>query len=267
MSRIADAFAGESGPLLIAYLVAGDPDPETCETLVRTVIEAGADIVELGMPFSDPVADGPTIQRAGERALQGGMTVGGLWSTVRRMRDRTEVPIVILTYANPVVRRGIERFYGEAASAGADGVIIVDMPPEEADGAIAAARIHGIDQIFLVAETTSDERLAAILACTPGFVYLVSTRGVTGARKELPPSAYVLVDRVRRQQAGIPLAVGFGISTPAQARSLAEAGADGMIGGSAIVRLVEEHLGDTERMLAEVGRYVGEMKDGLRGGG
>jgi tryptophan synthase alpha chain len=266
MSRIDEAFAGTSGPLLIAYLVAGDPDPETCEFLAMAAIEAGADIIELGMPFSDPVADGPTIQRASERALQGGMTVDGLWALVRRVRVRSETPIVILTYANPVVRRGIEGFYGEAASAGVDGVIVVDMPPEEAVSAIAAARTRGIDQIFLVAETTSDERLPAILARTGGFVYLVSTLGVTGARKELPPTAFALLGRVKRQQAGIPLAVGFGISTPAQAVALADAGADGVIVGSAIVGLVEEHLGDTERMLAEVAGYIGGMKAGLRGG-
>ena len=259
MTRIGDLFGRLDRPAFIAYLVAGHPDAAGFPVAAQGVIDGGADILELGMPFSDPVADGPTIQHAHTRALEGGMTVDRYFDTVRGIRDIAEIPLVLMVYCNTVHRRGVERFYREAREAGADAVLIVDMPPEEGERALAAARENGLDQIFLVAPSTSDERLGLVTGSGSGFLYLASLLGVTGARDRLSGEASGLIARVR-PHTGLPLAVGFGISLPEHARALAEAGVDGIIVGSAIVDLVERNAGDPGRMAREVRGFVAGMR-------
>jgi tryptophan synthase alpha chain len=259
MSRIADTFRGAEGPLFIGYTVAGDPDPSASIRIAETVLDAGADILELGVPFSDPVADGPVIQRGGIRALQAGTTPAGVFGMVREIRKRSEKPIVLLTYYNPVFRMGPDRFYREAAAAGVDGILAVDLPLEEADRARESAREHDLDQILLAAPTTGDPRLARIVDAASGFLYLVSRAGVTGTRDDLPGDLRGLIGRVKAR-GSIPVAVGFGISHPDHVRACAAAGADAVIVGSGIVGLVERHLADPPAMHEVIRAYIRRMK-------
>ena len=262
MSRIGKTFGTLDRPAFVAYLVAGHPDPAGFAAAARAVIDGGADVLEIGMSFSDPVADGPTIQRAHTRALDRGMTVDRYFEMVREVRRSSEIPIVLMVYCNTVHRRAVDRFYREARAAGADGVIVVDMPPEEGGRVVRAARGNGLDQVFLVAPSTDDARLDRILESAGGFVYLASLLGVTGARDRLSDDAARLIARVR-PRTSLPLAVGFGISRPEHARVLKEAGADGVIVGSAIVKIIEEHAGDPERMAREVRDFVAGMREAL----
>jgi tryptophan synthase alpha chain len=216
------------------------------------------------MPFSDPVADGPTIQRAHTRALEGGMTVDGYFEAAREIRRISEIPLVLMVYCNIVHRRGVGRFYREAADAGADGVLIVDMPPEEGERALAAARENDLDQILLVAPSTSEERLPLIAGSGSGFLYLASLLGVTGARERLSGEVSALITRVR-PHTRLPLAVGFGISRPEHAAALRAAGADGVIVGSAVVDLVEKNIRDPEMMGREIRVFAAGMREALEG--
>jgi tryptophan synthase alpha chain len=262
MTRIGERFGRLDRPAFIAYLVAGHPDTAGFPAAARAVIDGGADVLEIGMPFSDPVADGPTIQHAHTRALEADMTVDRYFAAVRGIREISEIPLVLMVYCNTVHRRGVEQFYREAREAGADAVLVVDMPPEEGERALAAARENRLDQIFLVAPTTSEDRLGLIARSGSGFLYLASLLGVTGARDRLSGEASRLIARVR-PHTGLPLAVGFGISRPEHARALADAGADGIIVGSAIVNLVETHAEDREGMAREIRGYVREMREAL----
>jgi tryptophan synthase alpha chain len=262
MGRIAAVFARLDRPAFIAFTVAGDPDRETSIRAATALIDGGTDILELGIPFSDPVADGPTIQKADERSLAAGTKTGMVFDMVRTLREKTAVPIVLLVYCNMVLHRGIDRFYSEAHDAGVDGILIADMPVEESDEVYEAARRHGIDPIFLITQTTSDERIKAIAARAQGYLYLVAVLGVTGVRDEVSSGALELLGRVRNHSP-LPLALGFGISTPSHAKICAEAGADGVIVGSAIVALVEKNLGSPETMVKELKAYVTRMKGAL----
>jgi tryptophan synthase alpha chain len=262
MTRIGDLFGRLDRPAFIAYLVAGHPDNGGFRAAARAVVDGGADILELGMPFSDPVADGPTIQHAHTRALGAGMTVDRYFAAVRDIRSASDIPLVLMVYCNIVHRRGVERFYREAGEAGADAVLIVDMPPEEGERALAAARENHLDQVFLVAPSTLEERLGLVAGSGSGFLYIASLLGVTGARDRLSGEASRLIGRVR-PHTRLPLAVGFGISRPEHARALAEAGADGVIVGSAIVDLVEAHAGDPDRMAREIRGFVTGMREAL----
>jgi len=264
MTRIGDIFRRLDRPAFIAYLVAGDPDSAGFLTAANAVIGAGADILELGMPFSDPVADGPTIQRAHARSLEGGTTVDRLFDSVREIRRSSEIPLLLMVYCNTVYRRGVERFYREAKEAGADGVLVVDMPPEEGERAVRAARENGLDQIFLAAPSTPDRRLDLVAGSGSGFLYLVSLLGVTGARERLSDEASRLIDHAR-PRTRLPLAVGFGISRPEHAAALRDAGADGVIVGSALVKIVEEHARDPDRMAREIRGFVAGMLGALKG--
>ncbi|MGC9436065.1 MAG: tryptophan synthase subunit alpha [Methanomicrobiales archaeon] len=237
--RIDEAFAAADRALFIGFLVAGDPDPATGTRIADALIDGGVDLLELGVPFSDPLADGPAIQRAHARALAAGMTLDRVFDQVRHIRSRSTVPVVLFTYANPVFRRGIERFCREAAGAGADGLLVVDLPAEEAGELDRAAGRAGLSLISLVAPTTTDRRRSMILARARGFVYLVSREGVTGVQARMPPALADLIAPVR-SETDLPVAVGFGISTPDQARAVAAAGADAVVVGSAIVRLIED---------------------------
>lgn len=259
MSRLETILARRTAPAFIAFLVGGDPDHHRCIQAAKAVIDAGADILELGMPFSDPVADGPTIQRADERALRGGMTTDLLFDIIREIREYSEIPLVLLTYYNIVYRKGMDRFYHEASSAGLDAILIVDMPVEEAEEAVQLAHQVAIDQIFLVSPTTSAERLDQILSKAGGFLYLVSTLGVTGARKELSAEATRLITLVKKRT-HLPLAVGFGISTPDHVSQLMKAGADAIIVGSALVDIMEKNLADGQKTCSELTAFIQQMK-------
>jgi tryptophan synthase alpha chain len=264
MNRIDRWFGEHTTPAFIGFAVAGDPDPETSVRVATTLVDAGVDILELGMPFSDPVADGPTIQRADQRALGAGATPEAVFAIAREIRAARQIPLVLLTYFNLVLRRGIGSFYRDAREAGIDGVLIVDMPVEESDGVREAAQAAGIAPIFLVAPTTSAARQEAIIARASGFLYLVSVLGVTGVRDRVAAETVSLI-RGMRSRTQLPLAVGFGISEPEHVASCCEAGADAVIVGSAIVDIIERHLGDEEGMMAALSTYVTAMR-AVKGG-
>lgn len=262
MGRIEKAFAQGNKPLFIGFTIAGDPDKITSIRIARALITGGTNILELGIPFSDPVADGPTIQKADERALMAGTTPDTVFEIVREIRKESDVPIVFLTYYNIVYRCGIERFYHEAQEAGVDGILIADMPVEESEVVCTIASGYDIAPIFLISQTTSDNRVKKIAAKARGYLYLVSVLGVTGVRDQVSDAAIDLLNRVRRHTS-LPLAIGFGISTPGQAHTCARAGVDGVIVGSAIVEIVERNLKDTDAMESELKEYVSSMKNAL----
>ena len=243
-TRISRRFAelrpsGELG--IVAYITAGDPSLDATHRFVLALAEAGADVVELGIPFSDPLADGPTIQRASERALKSGTTVVTVLELVRRIRQSSEVPLVLFGYYNPVLQMGLEKFAAAASDAGADGVLITDLTPEESDEYRRILSAHHLDTIFLGAPTSTDARLAAIAACSSGFLYLISRTGVTGAKDALPDDLPSLVRRARAVTK-LPIAVGFGISLPGHV-SLLGGFADAAVVGSALVSEIEQHTG------------------------
>ena len=241
MNRIDEAFARlrrERRGGFIPFVTAGDPDVETSIEIVVALARAGADVIELGVPFSDPVADGPVIQRASERALAHGTGVAEVLEVVRAARERTQIPIVLFSYFNPLLQYGLERLANDAADAGADGVLVTDLAPEAARAFIEHLRARDLHMILLVAPTTSDARLRIIAERASGFVYAVSRAGVTGARTELSREAEHLVGRVRAAT-DLPVAVGFGVSSAAHVRDV-WAYADAAIVGSAIVREIED---------------------------
>jgi tryptophan synthase alpha chain len=223
------------------------------------LIGGGTDILELGVPFSDPVADGPTIQKADERSLAAGTKVDTVFEIVREIRKRSDVPLVFLAYYNTVYHRGIDRFYQEAHEAGVDGILIADMPVEESEEVYKAALRHYIDPIFLITQTTSDERIKKIAAKARGYLYLVAVLGVTGVRDTVSTGALDLLKRVRKHT-DVPLALGFGISTPAHVKTCAAAGSDAVIVGSAIVNIIEKNVKNPEKMEQDLKAYVAAMK-------
>src|SRR6266571_2927419 len=223
--------SGELG--IVAYITAGDPSFDATLKFVLALAEAGADVIELGVPFSDPLADGPTIQRASERALKAGATLAGVLGLVRRIRQSSQVPLVLFSYYNPILQMGLEKFASAAESAGADGVLATDLTPEESEDYRRILAAHHLDTIFLGAPTSTDERLAKIAACSSGFLYLISRTGVTGAKDTLPDDLPALLRRARAASK-LPLAVGFGISLPGHV-SLLGGLADAAVVGSALV--------------------------------
>lgn len=253
--------AGELG--LVAYLTAGDPTLEATEQIVLALEEAGADIVELGVPFSDPIADGPTIQRASERALRSGTTLAGVLGLVRRLRQKSQIPLVLFSYFNPVLQMGVERFAPEAASAGADGVLITDLTPEEAGDYGEKVHARGLDTIFLAAPTSTDARLAKIAESSSGFLYLISRTGVTGTRDALPEDLPALIRRARGMTS-LPIAVGFGISLPGHVSILGGL-ADAAVVGSALVEEIER-AATVDAAAAAVAERVRSLKQAARRG-
>jgi tryptophan synthase alpha chain len=240
-TRISRRFAElrEAGELgLVAYITAGDPSLDATHRFVLALAEAGADVIELGVPFSDPLADGPTIQRASERALKSGTTLAGVLDVVRRIRKSSQVPLVIFGYYNPVFQMGLEKFAAAASSAGADGVLITDLTPEESDDYRQILAAHHLDTVFLGAPTSTDERLAKMSACSSGFLYLISRTGVTGAKDSLPDDLPALLRRAR-SHTRLPIAVGFGISLPGHVSVLGGL-ADAAVVGSALVSEIEK---------------------------
>ena len=245
MNRISTTFKQlrrDNAKALIPFITAGDPDLATTEALIPLLAAAGADIIELGVPFSDPMADGPTIQKASERALAAGTTLARILATVKSARQRTQVPIVLMGYFNPLLQYGLERFAIDAVAAGVDGVLIVDLPPEEAGELRRICRRTGLQLIFLVTPTSDQERIDRIAAQGMGYLYYVSVTGVTGARTSLADSLSERLQAVK-SRTSLPVVVGFGIATPEQAAT-AGANADGVVVGSALVKLFEEHQGD-----------------------
>jgi tryptophan synthase alpha chain len=266
MSRIRDTFAeldGRNEGALIAYIMAGDPDPALTPRIAATVARH-ADIIELGIPFSDPIADGKTIQAAGNRALLAGMTPRRIFEIIATIRKGTDTPLVVMSYYNPILRFGIRRFMREFAGAGGDGIIIPDLPVEEAAEVVREARENEIDTIFLIAPTTLEERIEMICVHSTGFVYLVSLLGVTGAREAVSGVVKPLVQRVVRKRRDIPIAVGFGISKPEHVREIVASGAKGVIVGSAIVDLIAKHQEEPERMLAALDEFCAALKDATK---
>ncbi len=262
MSRIDGLFARKN-PVFIGFTVAGDPGIGASFRVAKAMIDAGVDLLEIAIPYSDPVADGPVIERAHLRALRAGTTPDDVFALVRQVREHApEVPVVLFTYYNIIHRRGPGRFFAEAAAAGADGVLIVDLPSEESGEVAPFAARHGIDRIALIAPTTSPERQHAILREASGFVYLISLEGVTGERDRLPPGIAGLVGAVR-EKTDLALAVGFGVSRPEHVRTVVEAGANGVIVGSALVRIIEEHPGDWPGMHEALRTAIVALRRGL----
>lgn len=264
MSRIADKFAelkkkGEKA--LITFITAGDHGLDTTRALIHEMEKSGADIIELGVPFSDPMADGPTIQKASERALAAGTTLEGILAMVTSVRNVSQVPIILMGYFNPVFRYGIRRFAADAAAAGVDGVLLVDLPPEEAALFKGEAAAQGLDVIFLLTPTSDAGRMEKVAAMASGFLYYVSVTGVTGARKNVADSVPAAVAQIK-ERLDLPVAVGFGIADPSQAGMVA-AVADGVVVGSALVKLFEEFRGD--KLKEQMTRFIAELKAGMAG--
>lgn len=256
MSKIRHAF--ENGKAFIAFITCGDPDIETTASAVRAAVENGADLIELGIPFSDPTAEGPVIQGANIRALSGGITTDQIFAFVRELREDVKVPMVFMTYANVVFSYGAKRFISICRDIGMDGLILPDLPFEEKEEFLPVCQECGIDLISLVAPT-SENRIAMIAREAQGFLYIVSSLGVTGTRSEITTDLDSII-RVVRQNTEIPCAVGFGISTPRQARQMADI-SDGIIVGSAIVKLLEKY---GRKAPVHIGEYVKSMKEALR---
>lgn len=257
MSNIQKAF--EQGKAFIPFVTCGDPDLETTAAIVRAMAQSGADLIELGIPFSDPTAEGPVIQGANLRALSGGVTTDQIFDLVRNLRKDVTIPLVFMTYANVVFSYGTEKFLANCAQVGVDGLILPDVPFEEKEDFAPVCKEYGVDLISLVAPT-SEGRVAAIAREAQGFVYIVSSLGVTGVRSEIKTDIPALVSLVKANT-HIPCAVGFGISTPEQAANMAQH-ADGAIVGSAIVKIIGRHGRDAAPHVAE---YVKSMKDAVRG--
>jgi tryptophan synthase alpha chain len=239
-TRISNLFAqkkAQGRKAFIAYVTAGDPSLARTPELVLALERGGADLIELGVPFSDPIADGPVIQRASERALRAGATVAKLLETVREIRARSQVPLLLFSYLNPLLRYGFDNLARDAAAAGIDGVLLTDLSVEEAAEPVSRLRNHSLDTVFLAAPTSSERRLRLVAEHSSGFVYLVSRTGVTGERASLSASAAPLTQRMR-QLTKLPLAMGFGVSTPAQVAEVASL-VDGVVVGSAIVKFIE----------------------------
>lgn len=260
MNRIDQCFEklrASGGKALIPFLTAGDPDLTTTSELAWALEGAGADLLELGVPFSDPLADGTTIQRASQRALENGVTLKGVIGLVEQIRAQSHMPIILMSYMNPILRMGAREFASRASAAGVDGIIIPDLPPEEAQelqSSCAAAMIH---TIFLAAPTSTDARLRRIAKSSQGYIYYVSLKGVTGARERLQDDLEVSISRLR-QFTDKPVAVGFGISTPGQVSQVAPL-VDGIIVGSAIVERIERRRNHPE-MVGEVAEFVRSLK-------
>jgi tryptophan synthase alpha chain len=247
---------------LIPYVTAGDPDPAVTVPLMHAMVEAGADVLELGVPFSDPMADGPVIQKATERALLHHVSLHDVLAMVREFRSKdTETPVVLMGYLNPVEVMGYEDFASQASSAGVDGVLTVDLPPEEAEGLIASLKKHDLDPIFLLSPTSNSSRISQICASASGFVYYVSLKGVTGAANLDVDTVAEKLQEIR-QHTGLPLGVGFGIKDAETAAAVAGV-ADAVVVGSAVVKLMEAAAGDTQAIIHDVCNLLSGMRQAM----
>ncbi len=264
MNNIAQAFQKaklQGNGALIAYITSGDPTPQMTPKIAGALIKGGVDILELGLPFSDPIADGPTIQAASIRALAAGTTPMKVLEIARAIKRQHDVPIIVMTYYNPVFRTGLDRFFTLAKDSLVDGMIVPDLPVEEADDYRKTAQKYGIDTIFLAAPSTTNERLSKIVAFTSGFLYLVSRFGVTGEKTAIEASTVNLIKRVLPFTEGkIPLAVGFGISKPEHVKQVIQSGADAAIVGSTFVNIIQKNSQTPEKMLKELQETAQKLK-------
>jgi tryptophan synthase alpha chain len=267
MSRIKNTFNKlnkKKETALIPYIMAGDPDLATTRKLIFEMEKAGCDIIELGAPFSDPLADGPTIQKAAIRSLKNHTTIADVLGLVAEVRKESKIPLILMTYYNLIFKYGEERFVHDAAAAGLDGVILPDLPPEEAGILIPAAKKAGLDMIFLLAPTSTGERIKLVCRVSQGFVYYVSLTGVTGARADIQHSVKDSLEKIKAVT-DKPIGVGFGISTPDQAAQVAQWGADGVIVGSALVKVIEEN-GSSPELVEKAAAFVRALKQGVLAG-
>jgi tryptophan synthase alpha chain len=267
MSRIKNTFnklKKKNETALIPYIMAGDPDMTATKTLILEMEKAGGDIIEIGAPFSDPLADGPTIQKAALRSLRHHTSISDVLGLVADVRKTSKIPLIIMTYYNLIFHYGEERFVADAAAAGLDGIILPDLPPEEAGTFIAPAKKAGLDTIFLLAPTSTEERIKVVCKVAQGFVYYVSLTGVTGARTDIQHSVKDSLAKIRAHTEK-PICVGFGISTPDQAAQIAGWGADGVIVGSALVKVIEESAGSPE-LAGKAAAFVKALKQGVLAG-
>ena len=263
ISRMFESRRREDRKALIAYITAGDPTPALTGELVAALERGGADLIELGVPFSDPVADGPVIQRASERALKAGTTLHGVLEIAAGIRRRSEVPLLLFTYLNPLLRYGVERLAADAVAAGIDGCLLTDLSVEEAHGYVESMRAHHLDTVFLAAPTSTPRRLNLVAKYSTGFVYLVSRTGVTGERDSLSDAVSPLVNAMR-QVTDLPLAVGFGISRPEHVAQVGRV-ADAVVVGSAFVRLIEA-TGNDASLPLQLESLTRELKHGFKMG-
>ncbi len=247
---------------LIPFFVIGDPDFDTSLAIVKTAIDAGADVLELGIPFSDPIADGPTIQKADIRAMKSGINMKKALDFIRKVKDYRDVPIGLLMYYNLVYQYGIEKFFNDFHIAGVNSVLVADLSIDDADEIVGPARSAGLDTVFMVTPVTKPERMELIASITTGFIYTVSVLGVTGSREKLSDTVGELVGKLKKLT-NVPVCVGFGISKAEHAAAVAQAGADGVIIGSKIVGLIENNLNDTEKMLADISAFLSEVKSAI----
>jgi tryptophan synthase alpha chain len=267
MSRIKNTFnrlKKKNETALIPYIMAGDPDLATTRTLINEMEKAGCDIIELGAPFSDPLADGPTIQKAAIRSLKNHTSIADVLGLVADVRKTSSIPLILMTYYNLIFKYGEEHFVHDAVSAGLDGMILPDLPPEEAGTLIPLAKKEGLDSIFLLAPTSTDDRIKLVSKVSQGFIYYVSLTGVTGAKLASQNSIKDAVQKIKTVT-DKPVAVGFGISTPDQAAQVALSGADGVIVGSALVKVIEENIGNPE-LTTHAAAFVKALKQGVLAG-
>ena len=265
MNRIDKKFQelrGENTRAFMPYLCAGDPTPELTSKLLLTLEDAGGDLIELGVPFSDPIADGPTVQRSSERALKHSISLQDILDLVRELRLKTEIPIALMSYYNPIFRMGEREFCIAARDAGVDGVIVPDLPVEEAQPLLDVAPQYNLATIFLIAPTSPPERMKNIAAASTGFIYCVSLTGVTGTRNTLSDEIVPTIAELRKHT-DKPISVGFGVSTPEHANQVADV-ADGVIVGSAIVNVIEENMDDETKLLAAVKQFASELAAGVK---
>ncbi len=265
MSRIQQAFArarAANRAAFVAYVCAGDPDFDTSLDVCRALLANGVDILELGVPFSDPLADGLTNQLAAQRALESGMTAARVFELVRRVREFSQAPIVFYTYYNLVFANGVDAYVRSAKAAGVDGILTLDLPPEEAGDVAAACAAHGVETVFIVAPTSPDERIRKIAATATGFIYYVSREGVTGVREETAGNIPQALARIRAHSK-LPTVVGFGIGTRAQVAEVA-AHADGVVVGSALVNCIRDHLDDRAKIVPTIGARAADLAAGVQ---
>lgn len=261
-SEVFSELKRQNRAALIPFFVLGDPDFDTSFELIKAAIDAGADVLELGVPFSDPIADGPTIQKADIRAVRSGMNVHKALELIGRIKQYKDIPIGLLMYYNLICHYGVEKFFSDFHQAGVNSVLVADMTIDDADEVETTIRRAGLDTVFMVTPITTEERIKKIAAKTTGFVYTVSVLGVTGSRDTLSDSVEALVARLK-SLADIPVCVGFGISKPEHARAVAQAGADGVIIGSRLVGMIEANLGDPSQVIAKIAGFLTEVKPAL----
>lgn len=264
MKTYSQVFSELDGAALIPFFVIGDPDFETSMEIVKAAIDSGADILELGIPFSDPIADGPTIQKADIRSLGSGMTVKKALEFISQVKQHRDIPVGLLMYYNLVYQYGTEKFFADFHEAGVNSVLIADLSIDDADEVAGPARGAGLDTVFMVTPNTQAERMKLIASKTTGFIYTVSVLGVTGSRNELSDAVEGLVGRLK-EITDVPVCVGFGISKPQHAKTVAAAGADGVIIGSKFVGLIEEHLDDKAKAVAAVSEFIATVAKALEG--